>query len=43
MTYACGRGFSKYMERFFPVLETGLKQHQARTFSNVPFRSQAFL
>ena len=29
MTYACGRQFSKYMERFFPVLEMGLKQYQA--------------
>lgn len=28
MTYACGRQFSKYMEKFFPVLQTGLAQHQ---------------
>ena len=30
MTYACGRQFSKYMERFFPVLQMGLAQHQVR-------------
>jgi hypothetical protein len=28
MTYACGRQFSKYLERFFPVLQMGLAQHQ---------------
>lgn len=28
MTYACGRQFSKYMERFYPVLQTGLAHHQ---------------
>lgn len=28
MTYSCGRQFSKYMERFFPVLQMGLAQHQ---------------
>lgn len=28
MTYACGRQFSKYMERFYPVLQTGLARHQ---------------
>jgi len=27
VTYACGRGFGKYMEAFFPVLERGLQQH----------------
>ena len=30
LTYACGRQFSKYMERFYPVLQTGLAQHQVR-------------
>lgn len=28
MTYACGRQFIKYMEKFLPVLEMGLSQHQ---------------
>lgn len=33
MTYACGRQFVKYMERFMPVLEMGLQQHQVRLSS----------
>lgn len=33
MTYACGRQFSKYMERFYPVLQTGLAHHQARLWA----------
>ena len=31
LTYATGRQFIKYMERFFPVLEQGLTNHQARS------------
>lgn len=30
LTYACGPQFVKYMERFFPVLQMGLTNHQAR-------------
>ena len=30
LTYACGRSFAKYMERFWPVLDMGLKNYQAR-------------
>lgn len=28
MTYTCGRQFNKYMDRFYPVLQTGLSHHQ---------------
>ena len=28
LTYACGPQFVKYMDRFFPVLELGLKNYK---------------
>lgn len=28
LTYACGHSFIKYMDAFFPVLSTGLTNHQ---------------
>ena len=28
LTYACGAQFSKYMERFFPYLQLGLKNYK---------------
>ena len=28
LTYACGTQFNKYMERFYPYLELGLKNYQ---------------
>lgn len=31
LTYTTGRQFIKYMDRFFPVLEQGLTNHQARS------------
>lgn len=31
LTYACGTQFNKYMERFLPILEKGLTNHQVRT------------
>ena len=30
LTYACGPQFVKYMERFYPILESGLKNYQVR-------------
>ena len=30
LTYACGPQFVKYMERFYPILEAGLKNYQVR-------------
>ena len=33
LTYACGPQFVKYMERFFPVLQMGLTNHQARPYT----------
>ena len=49
MTYACGRQFSKYMERLYPVLQMGLSQHQvcnaaaAAAAAALPFRCWACL
>ena len=31
LTYACGTQFNKYMERFYPYLELGLKNYQVGT------------
>ena len=31
LTYVSGRQFVKYMERFFPILEMGLSNHQVRS------------
>lgn len=28
MTYACGKNFVKYMERFYPIMELGLQRYQ---------------
>jgi len=37
-TYTTGKQFVKYMDSFFPVLQTGLTNHQVRPFCrcNVP-------
>lgn len=36
LTYATGPQFIKYMERFFPVLEQGLTNHQVRALKHPP-------
>lgn len=41
LTYACGTQFNKYMERFYPYLELGLKNYQVgydttHSFSTFP-------
>ena len=35
LTYACGTQFNKYMERFYPYLELGLKNYQVGTIMHL--------
>lgn len=39
MTYACGRQFVKYMDKFLPVLEMGLSHHRVCRTNRSPLHS----